>query len=200
MYNFVPQLTKLEKNSDLYNKYYATNRYTIAGYGMPNCTAYALGRVNQLCDINNLSYNNFSGFHGNGETWGNTGYIGANWIHSQIPKLGAIVCYKDKSGIDIGGHVGIVEKIYSDGTICMSNSAWVNSASVGNDNLRQWWYLEDNIKPTDYRSNVFDFKYYLYPPYIDDEPTPGPGPIIWNDKSNFPFYIINRKKRNLTDN
>lgn len=192
MYNFQAQKTKLLKSSTEYQKYYATNKYTTAGYGMPNCTAYVLGRVNQLQDLNGLSYNNFSGWHGNGEDWGESGMIGENWVHSQVPKLGAIACYGDKPGVDIGGHVAVVEEIFNNGNVTTSNSAWRGPEQVGNENSSGWWFLEEDIKITDYRSNVFYFKYYLYPPFIDEEPIP-PTPI--KIKNNFNWVLYQAKKR-----
>lgn len=196
MYKFETQLTKLLKDSDLYRKYYATNRYTLAGYGMPNCTAYSLGRIIQLSVLNGKSYD-FAGQYGNGADWGNTGAIGADWVHSQTPKLGAIACFGDKEGVDIGGHVAMVEQIFPNGNVTTSNSAWVNKENVGNDNSPKWWFLEENIKITDYRPNVFYFKYYLYPPYIEGDPEPPTPPTPSDDKSWIPLAICGAIPTNL---
>lgn len=188
MYNFKAQKTKLLKSSTEYQKYYATNKYTTAGYGMPNCTAYALGRVNELQDLNGLSYNNFSGWHGNGEDWGESGMIGENWVHSQVPKLGAIACYNHPSS---GGHVAVVEQIYENGNVSLSNSAWRGSSEVGNENSNGWWYYLENINVKNFANN-YTFKYYLYPPFIDNEPIP-PTPI--KIKNHFNWILYNGKKR-----
>lgn len=193
MYQFQAQLTKLLKSSSNYQKYYATNRYTTAGYGMPNCTAYALGRVNQLQDLNGLSYNNFTGWHGNGADWGEAGMIGENWIHSQVPKLGAVACFKDISGE--GGHVAIVETIFDSGNVSLSNSGWAGSSQVGNENAPTWWYFSDNINIKTHRSS--SFKYYLYPPFIDEEPTPPEPPKPSNGKNWIPLALCGSLPNNI---
>lgn len=192
MYKFVSQTTKLLKSSSNYQKYYATNRYTTAGYGMPNCTTYALGRVNQLQDLNNLSYNNFSGWHGNGTDWGESGMIGASWTHSQIPKLGAVACFKDLAGE--GGHVAIVESILDNGNVTISNSGWAERDQVGNENASTWWWLNTNIDIKTHRSK--SFKYYLYPPFIEGDPGPGPGPGPTPKKKdkNFNWVLFTRNR------
>lgn len=187
MYHFQAQLTKLLKSSADYQKYYATNRYTTAGYGMPNCTCYALGRVNTLQALNGLSYNNFAGWHGNGCDWGKDGYIGGTWTHSQNPKLGAVAVFKDISGE--GGHVAIVEVINTDGTVTISNSGWAGSNNVGNESASTWWWLNTNIDIKTHRSG--SFMYYLYPPFIDDEPEPPNPPKPTNKKSWIPLALCN---------
>lgn len=205
MYQFQAQTTKLLKSSSDYQKYYATNLYTTSGYGMPNCTCYALGRVNTLQALNGLSINNFAGFHGNGADWGESGMIGNGWTHSSKPKLGAVACFRDRAGE--GGHVAIVEKIYDNGNVDLSNSGWAGRENLGNENASTWWYFNSNVSMSDYRSGTF--KYYLYPPFIDDEPDPdppkppdppdppSPTPIRNKGKSWIPLGICNALKRSM---
>lgn len=101
------------------NKYYYKNNplYKI-GYGLPNCVCYAFGRFYELLGTKpKLSTNN-------AELW---------WGHrdgykrGQTPKLGAVACWrKGKVGVgnDGAGHVAIVEQIYSDGSILISESGY----------------------------------------------------------------------------
>lgn len=194
MYQFQPRLTKILKSSEDYQLYYATNRYTTSGLGMPNCTAYALGRVNTLQALNGLSYNNYSGFYGEPKDWGNSGTIGNDWVHSDIPKLGCVAVFSDLSGE--GGHVGIVEQIFETGNVTLSNSGWVNSANVGNENASTWWYLNSNINIKTYRSGTF--RYYLYPPFIQgDTPTPEPPKPTPTKKSWIPLALVGAMKNNI---
>ena len=99
--------------------YYKDNAYYKNGYGMPNCTAYAYGRVYELLD-----YIPSGLYYGNAENWyDNT----KNLEKGKTPKLGSIICWsKGKVGFsnDGAGHVAIVEEIKSNGDIITSNSAY----------------------------------------------------------------------------
>jgi len=84
MAEFMPRTTAPSKD----NKYYysSNNRYYSNDYGMPNCTAYAYGRFNELRGkyTNDLYY-------GDAENW----YAGTTaYKKGQVPKLGAIICWK----------------------------------------------------------------------------------------------------------
>gem|GEM_PF-3090478 len=97
--------------------FYSSNPFYQAGYGMPNCTAYAYGRAWELLGKKpDLSL-------GNAENWWryNNGYP-QSYASGQTPKLGAVVCWS--GGPYSGqGHVAIVEKI--DGSnVYVSESAW----------------------------------------------------------------------------
>ena len=114
---FKPRTTAPSKNDE--NYYSDKNRYYRNGYGMPNCTAYAYGRILELEGKipDGLAY-------GNAENW----YVGTTKLKKgQTPKLGAIACwrkgktYNEKDG---AGHVAPVEDVYDDGSIVCSNSAY----------------------------------------------------------------------------
>ena len=113
---FIPRTTAPSKTDK--NYYSNNNAYYKNGYGMPNCTAYAYGRVYEL-----LGYIPSGLYYGNAENWyDNT----KNLKKGQTPKLGAIACYRSgKTGnsSDGAGHVAIVEKIDGDSFEC-SNSAY----------------------------------------------------------------------------
>ena len=91
------------------------------GSVLPNCVGYAWGRWRELLGkYHNLSRNN-------AESW----YLKADgYKRGQKPKLGAVMCWrKGVAGVesDGAGHVAIVEKIYDDGSVLTSNSAWNGS-------------------------------------------------------------------------
>lgn len=88
----------------------ALNRYSQTGYGMPNCVAYAYGRIYELNgEAPKISRGNA------GEWW----YINKNndyYDYGQEPKLGAVACWS--------GHVAVVENIDEDGSVTISESHW----------------------------------------------------------------------------
>ena len=137
--DFTPRFT--EPNSN--NKYYYSNLnlFYKYGYGMPNCTAYAYGRVYEilktepdLCPFDArewFDYNKKNGFY----PYGNK------------PKVGALACFDNESG----GHIAVVEKI-EEGKITFSNSGYgyksfyltyadVNDRNVGNSNWKLQGYI-----------------------------------------------------------
>lgn len=99
---FVP---RLDDNGIVGNPYwYADNVYYQAGYGMPNCTCYALGRWYEIqgssTPFNFTRYND-------GEDWWQMG-IEAGYEHSTSePMLGSAASWSYPNG----GHVAIVEQI-----------------------------------------------------------------------------------------
>lgn len=108
---YVPRLTAPSKS----NKYYYSNLNTLyaAGYGMPNCTAYAWGRAYEILGTApKLSLNNAHYWYGYNK---DNGY----YPYGQTPKLGAIACWDNPSG----GHVAVVEEITAN-TITFSNSGY----------------------------------------------------------------------------
>ncbi len=112
--SFEPRLTAPSYS----NKYYYDGKYNIfenAGYGMPNCTAYAYGRAYEILGTqpNLCRYNA-------GEWWSwniNEGY----YEYGQEPRVGAIACW-DKYDND-NGHVAVVEAVSST-SITLSESAY----------------------------------------------------------------------------
>ena len=85
---------------------------------LPNCVGYAWGRFMEIMGSTpKLS-------RGNAEDWWN---YKDGYKRGQTPKLGAVICYrKGKVGTssDGAGHVAIVEKINSDGSIVISESGY----------------------------------------------------------------------------
>ena len=109
---------RITQPSKLQSCYYASNPFYQSGYGLPNCTAYAFGRFWEIIGVKpKLSLSN-------AENWFdyNDGYE-----RGQKAKLGAIICYrkgKAHNSQDGAGHVAVVEDIYPDGSILISESHW----------------------------------------------------------------------------
>lgn len=151
MAKFTARTTAPSSNSKYY---YKNNPYYQSGYGMPNCTCYAFGRFWELTggDKPTLSLRN-------AESWWkeNDGYK-----RGQTPKLGAVMCWrKGVVGVeeDGAGHVAIVEKIYSDGTVLTSNSAWKGTR-----------FYTKEIKPPYSLGGSYAFQGFIYLPIeFEDE-------------------------------
>ena len=124
------------------------------GSVLPNCVGYAWGRWRELLGkYHELSRNN-------AESWylKNDGYK-----RGKTPKLGAVMCWrKGVAGVesDGAGHVAIVEKIYEDGSVLTSNSAWNGSR-----------FYTKTIKPPYSLGGSYVFQGFIYLPISFDEDT-----------------------------
>ncbi|MCH5304681.1 MAG: CHAP domain-containing protein [Ruminococcus sp.] len=144
--NFSPRMTPPEYTNYYY---YSGNIFYNSGFGMPNCTAYAWGRVYELLgkepklSTSNArewySYNRENNFYDYGKT----------------PKLGAIACFDNP----YGGHVAVVEDIDA-GTITFSNSAfqgenfYLSYADINDKNPGQnGWEFQGYIYPDDFTNS-----------------------------------------------
>lgn len=119
------------------------------GSVLPNCVGYAWGRAYELLGSKpKLS-------RGNAEKWYsyNDGYE-----RGQKPKLGAIMCWEGKG--NLAGHVAVVEKIYSDGSVISSNSNYSGTA----------FYLRE-FKPPYTISSNYEFQGFIYLPKEFEEET-----------------------------
>ena len=94
---------------------------------LPNCVGMAHGRW--LESQNQTNYSKYDKLPtGNAENY--YGYTKDGYKRGQLPRLGAIICWrKGKAGdaSDGAGHVAFVEKVYSNGDIDTSNSAYGGS-------------------------------------------------------------------------
>lgn len=174
MATYVPQLTPYSPDN-VYRDY----RYTSSAGGyvnMPNCCRYAYGRW--WCILGTQPFG-ISGL-GNAETWFANCTAFTKIPASDpncIPKLGAIVCFAD--GPYSGwGHVAIVEKIYSNGSILTSesglNAYWFKCEKVGNRSTN-WGY-----------DPAYKFQGFIYLPEDYDPPDPGPDPPPDPDPDPYP--------------
>ena len=170
------------------NKYYIKTTYggynrcilinSTTGSVLPNCVGYAWGRYCEEQGIHNcrLSRGNAEGW------WGNRsdGYARGN-----TPKLGAVICWHSTKS---GGHVAIVEKIYDDGRILTSNSAYGGSRFYTKTLRRSNNY---------YMGSAYTFQGFIYPDteFIDpDTPIP-PTPVLNPKEHKFKWVLYARKFR-----
>lgn len=89
------------------------NAYAQTGYGMPNCVAYAYGRIYELNGKAPLIS------RGNAGDWWFINKYNDYYDYGQEPKLGAVACWSN--------HVAIVEDIDEDGAVTISESHWGGS-------------------------------------------------------------------------
>lgn len=124
------------------------------GSVLHNCVGYAWGRAYELMGSEpKLS-------RGNAEDW--YGYSDG-YTRSKTPKVGAIICWKKGStgnGSDGYGHVAVVEEVYSDGSILISQSGY---------SAKKFWTEKlDN----DYKQwSDYDFQGFIYLPVEFEETT-----------------------------
>ena len=172
------------------NKYYI--KTTKGGYNrcimidsetgsvLPNCVGYAWGR---FCEEQNIHDCKLS--RGNAENW--WGHTSDGYSRGQTPKLGAVICW---SSTRSGGHVAVVEKVYSNGMILTSNSAYNGSR----------FYKKTLYPPNYFMGSAYDFQGFIYPDteFIDPD-TPIPPDPSTTVKSKFPWVLYSRKfrKRNV---
>lgn len=104
--DFEPRLSAPSRSNDYYNS--TLNRYSQTGYGMPNCVAYAYGRVYEMNGEAPLIT------HGNAGDWWFINKSNDYYDYGSTPKLGAVVVWSN--------HVAVVEEINDDGSITVSES------------------------------------------------------------------------------
>lgn len=156
-----------------YNRCILINETT--GSVLPNCVGYAWGR---FLEENGLTDCNLS--RGDARNW--FGHTSDGYQRGQTPKLGAVICWDNPSS---GGHVAIVEKIYDNGKILTSNSAYNGTR----------FYMKTLSPPNYYMGSAYIFQGFIYPPN-DFDPTPSPNV---NVKNKFPWFIYARKLRNKSN-
>lgn len=104
---FEPRLTAPSRSSSYYNR--SLNVFSQTGYGMPNCTAYAFGRIYEITGERPLIT------RGNAGSWWRINKSNGYYDYGQEPKLGAIACWSN--------HVAVVEAIDGN-TVTCSQSHW----------------------------------------------------------------------------
>lgn len=166
--------------------YESRNPFYLAGYGMPNCTAYAFGRAWEIADPDNQYINYPPLSTGNADSWYNHA---DNWPRGSTPALGAIACY---SGGDFSGdgHVCVVEEIDT-----ANNRCRVSESAYNGYYFRATHYISYN---GDYGYGNYHFDGFIYNPYAGDTPGPGPGPIQGFDIWKFKPLIYKKKGKCLT--
>lgn len=155
---YTPRLDETGLSS---NKWYNSplNPFAVAGFGLPNCTCYAWGRRGEITgEQPNTSL-------GDAFTWWQYNIDNNVYPYGQTAKLGAIICWDYGTGL--GGHVAIVEKINSDGSIVTSNSAYSGT----------YFYTQTLTKESNYcwrEGLIFQGFIYLNEDYESGDITPDP--------------------------
>ena len=126
--SFTPRLTRPEAGNPYYNTR-SKGGYSDAIVGNPsdigcnvlcNCVGYAYGRFNEIADLGSCRYlrpvnaENFIQYRGN-LSYGPEPHVGGCMVWQKGATL---------SNSDGAGHVAIVEKVNSDGSIVTSESGW----------------------------------------------------------------------------
>lgn len=106
--NYEPRLTAPSSSIPYYSS--QLNRYFQTGTPMPNCVAYAYGRIYEMNGEAPLIN------HGSAGDWYYINKANGYYAYGSEPKLGAVACWS--------GHVAIVEAINEDGSITISESHW----------------------------------------------------------------------------
>ncbi len=106
--DYTPRLTAPDSSIPYYST--ALNVYHQTGTPMPNCVAYAYGRIYEMNGEAPLLT------HGSAGDWYGMNQRGGYYEYGQEPRVGAVACWS--------GHVAIVEKINDDGSVTISESHW----------------------------------------------------------------------------
>ena len=99
-------------------RWYRDKDTGLDGYwlALPNCTTYAVGRLEEIANRNLRSASNeYEFLTGTGFPSAQYWYGRANWSTSQYAEEGDIACWEDTTK-EYGGHVAIVEKTDGNGT------------------------------------------------------------------------------------
>lgn len=119
---------------------------------LPNCVGYAWGRFYEILGkAPKLS-------RGNAEMW--FGY-NDGYKRGKTPKLGAVICWrKGKVGVsaDGAGHVAVVERVNTDGSILISESGY-----------NAFRFRTRTLKPPYAIGGTYVFQGFIYNPAVTDE-------------------------------
>lgn len=105
---YEPRLNAPSSSSPYYSR--QLNRYFQVGSGMPNCVAYAYGRIYEMNGEKPLIT------HGSAGDWYFINKANVYYDYGSEPKLGAVACWSR--------HVAVVEKINENGSVTLSESHW----------------------------------------------------------------------------
>ena len=105
---YKPRLTAPDSSIPYYSS--ELNRYFQVGSPMPNCVAYAYGRLYELNGTAPLIN------HGSAGEWFYINKSGGFYEYGYEPRLGAVACWSN--------HVAIVEAIADNGDVTISESHW----------------------------------------------------------------------------
>ncbi len=138
--DFEPRFTEPDTDNAFY---YGDNVFNESGFGIPNCTAYAWGRVYELLGEKPRLCT------GNAESWFEYNKANGIYDYGLEPELGAVACFKNSSG----GHVAVVEDI-DNGVITFSNSAYMG---------REFYLTTASVDSLNPGQEGWSFQGYIYP-------------------------------------
>lgn len=164
--NFIVRTTMPSSSNDNDKKYYFSNENTLYSNGsVGQSTWYAFGRANELLaqsdsDLKWSITSNAKYWYDNNINLGANAFSYSNDVNE--PKVGAIIVWNS----DQFGHVGIVEKVNSDGTLDYTE---VNIDDVKNETNEYGFRYQSNISYTETGEgtisniwNGYDFVGYIY--------------------------------------
>lgn len=149
-----PRFQPAFKSESAYAYYTSENIYYNSGYGMPNCTCYAYGRIYEilgkepnLCHYDASEWYDYNKEHG-------------YYTYGKTPKIGAVACWN----YGTSGHVAVVEAIVGD-KIIMSQSGYgyLNfylSLEDYNNPGQEGWNFQGYIYPGEFTSAGFEGELY----------------------------------------
>ena len=155
---------------------------------LPNCTCFAAARCQEAAGVN--CRNEIP--RGNAQTWyakikGDVGayYDSSKWARSKFPKVGAIAVW----GGGKYGHVGVVERINSDGSVLISQSNYTRASKAS---MIANYFVLGTYRPivgevTKYIG--WTFLGYMINPYVNDIRQPK------RDKSKHQIEVTKEKVR-----
>lgn len=153
---FEPRLTAPEVNDPYYTSF---SPYWQGNVGMPNCTAYSYGRINELKQVTSyedaLNRTHLSR-HNAREWWDeNDGYD-----RGQVPQLGAVAVFEGIARKPTGGtygHVMVVEQIDGDKITLSGSDAAVDGGGG------RYFYVDtlalDELRDSSYHGGLVGFIY-----------------------------------------
>lgn len=105
---YQPRLSAPNSSIPYYSR--KLNVYFQTGTPMPNCVAYAYGRIYEMNGEAPLIN------HGSAGDWYGMNKRNGYYDYGSTPKVGAVACWS--------GHVAIVEKVNANGSVTISESHW----------------------------------------------------------------------------
>lgn len=139
---------------------------------LANCVGYANGRFNEIYnELTGNRSNKYNTLNCNAENFIERAKNAGLQVGS-TPKPGAIMCWQkgaSLSGNDGAGHVAVVERVNSDGSVYTSESGYGSSAF--------WNQTRKNSNGRWGIGSGYSFRGFIYNPAVKDEPIPASDPF-----------------------
>lgn len=154
-----------------------------------NCTWYAYGRFAEIANQWVPALGGINQHHNAGDWWAETTLL----PKGQTPKVGACICWGPT--VEGLGHVAIVEKVYPNGDIDISESGWESF----------YFYYRERLTASSnyhipYHSGTYVFQGFIYNPYADGGGgLPIPPGTVWHG-STVPGYTYADTSQEAIDN